>query len=572
MTSSIIRPAFGHFKVALMSAAIGVALLAGDAHAQQGDSQGNSTMIKLIRGLVESGALKPEVGQALLDEASREAQGANARQAQPGDVRVPYVPQTVRDEIREEIKAEVMAQAKSEGWASPNEVPEWSKRIRVLGDVRVRNESRLFSDNNSNIEVDWGRINDGSGYDVNENTNLQFPPIRNMREDRNNSWRIRGRLGIEAQLSQRTKAGIRIGTGNDDSPVSATQTLGGGLNKKDAWLDQAWLSWKPVEWAEIIGGRFSNPYWSTDTLFSNDLNFDGLAFKYSDSVGPEGLSIFATLGLTPLEYSSDSFPGTSQQKMESEDKWLNGLQVGAKWNFSSDNSLRAALAYYDFRNVSGQLSQPCALYAGADYCSTDWTRPAFMQKGNTLMLLRDIALDPIDPANTPLPQYVGLAAKFKVLDLNLRWDTQAFGGYGLRVEGNWLQNLAYDPQSMWKRANGGIVTNLSAAAGAVASAEDIDSGDTAYMAQATFGAIDMENSGDWNALLGYKRIDPDALPDGFNDSNFHLGGTNAKGYYLGGSYMFDKNIWLTGRWMAAKEVTGAPLSIDLFQLEVNAKF
>jgi len=31
-------------------------------------------------------------------------------------------------------------------------------------------------------------------------------------------------------------------------------------------------------------------------------------------------------------------------------------------------------------------------------------------------------------------------------------------------------------------------------------------------------------------------------------------------------------VWLTGRWMAAKEVTGAPQSIDVFQLEVNAGF
>ncbi|MBD9375729.1 putative porin, partial [Pseudoxanthomonas sp. PXM05] len=41
---------------------------------------------------------------------------------------------------------------------------------------------------------------------------------------------------------------------------------------------------------------------------------------------------------------------------------------------------------------------------------------------------------------------------------------------------------------------------------------------------------------------------------------------------LGASYAFDRKVWLTGRWMAAKEVSGAPLSIDVFQLEVNAGF
>jgi hypothetical protein len=51
-----------------------------------------------------------------------------------------------------------------------------------------------------------------------------------------------------------------------------------------------------------------------------------------------------------------------------------------------------------------------------------------------------------------------------------------------------------------------------------------------------------------------------------------MGGTNARGYYLGGSYAFDKNAWVTGRWISTKEVFGPPLSIDTLQLEVNARF
>ena len=576
MTRSTYSAALLGLRRSALAAGVVLVLASGAAHAQ--DGSGESTMIKLIRGLIDSGALKPEAGQALLLEAQREAAVARpaaatgAIAAQPGDVRVPYIPQTVRDEIREELKTSVMAQAKAEGWAAPDQVPDWTQRLRVQGDVRVRNESRLYSDRNSDIEVDWARINAGNGYDVNGNTNLGLPPLRNTREDRNNSWRIRARLGVVAELGEHTRAGVRLATGNDNGPASSTQTLGGGLGKKDAWLDQAWLSYTPVQGLDIIGGRFGNPYWSTDTLFSNDLNFDGLAFKYAYPLGGEGLSLFATLGLTPLEYSSDGFPNTSQTKMKSEYKWLNGVQVGADWQFGDQQKLRAAVGYFDFRNIAGEYSQPCALYAGADHCSSDWSRPAFMQKGNTLMLLRNIALDPLDPANTPMPQYVGLASEFELLDLNLAWETPTFAGYALRVEGHGIKNLAFDRNRMWSRAQGGIVTNLGAAANGVAGPQDIQSGDMAYMAQATFGQLALKQAGDWNVWLGYKRLEADALPDAYNDSNFHLGGTNAKGYYLGSSYMFDKNVWLTGRWMAAKEVTGAPQSIDVFQLEVNAGF
>ena len=86
-----------------------------------------------------------------------------------------------------------MAQARSEGWAAPNEVAEWTKRIKVTGDMRVRSESRFFSERNSDIVSNWSSINSGNGFDTNTNTNLQLPPLLNTRQDRRNLWRIRAR-------------------------------------------------------------------------------------------------------------------------------------------------------------------------------------------------------------------------------------------------------------------------------------------------------------------------------------------------------------------------------------------
>ncbi|GJG96810.1 putative porin [Cupriavidus pauculus] len=552
-------------------------------------------MIKLIRGLIQSGALEKNAGEALLAQAQTEAMAAQMAQrpaptsgaaggalaggvagtaagtvaAVPGEVRVPYIPETVRDQIRDEVKGEVMAQAKAEGWAAPNETPEWTKRIRVEGDVRLRNESRFYSGNNSDIQIDWAAINSGSGFDVNPNTNLSLPPLLNTRQNRPNQWRARARVGVLADVTETVKAGVRLATGNDNSPVSTNQTLGGGLAKKDVWLDQAWASYQPFEWMKVTGGRFGNPFFSTDTLYSYDLNFDGLAAQFEKALPNRDVTMFGTLGFIPLEYSKDNAPSNSQEKMKSEMKYLMGAQVGADWKINTENRLRGALAYYDFHNVTGRVSEPCALYAGADGCSTDWTRPAFMQKGNTLMLLRNIALNPLDPANTPQPQYVGLASKFQLMDVNLRWDTKV-AGYGLRLDGNYIRNLAYDADEMWNRANGGIVNNFGGSGGT--SREDFKSGGNAYMFQATFGKPTPAARGDWNVLAGYKRIEPDAMPDGYNDSTFHGGGTNARGYYLGGSYALDKNAWVTGRWISTKEVFGPPLSIDTLQFEFNARF
>ena len=582
------RGAMPALRQCALAAAVASAfvLAAGNAAAQAAPAPTETTMVKLIRGLIQSGTLARDVGEALLAQAQTEAMAAQQAQQriaatagtaggvrlEAGDVRVPYISQTVRDQIRDEVKAQVMAQAKDEGWAAPNETPEWSKRIRFEGDVRVRNESRSYAGNNSDIEINWPSLNQGSGYDVNPNTNLSLPSILNTRQDRRNLFRARARVGLLADLSENTKAGVRLASGSDESPVSTTQTLGGGLGKKSVWLDQMWISHKPFDWLTVTGGRFGNPFMSSDLVFSNDLNFDGIAAQFDKKLASNpNLSLFGTLGLIPLEYSSDHSPSRSQEKTASENKWLLGAQFGADWKINDDNRVRGALAYYNFRNISGQVSQPCALYAGADGCSTDWSRPAFMQKGNTLMLLRDIALDPLNPAGTPQPQYVGLASRFRLIDLNLRWDT-AVAGNNLRLDANFVRNTAYDANDIWNRAGirGAIVNNFGPTGGTAQS--DFKSGGNAYMLQATYGKPAPAARGDWNVLAGYKRIEPDAMPDGYNDSTFHGGGTNARGYFLGGSYAIDKNMWFTGRWISTKEVYGPPLSIDTLQLEFNARF
>lgn len=582
-------------RLSVLAATLAASLFvtAGAAHAE---APKESAMVKLIRGLISSGALDKATGEALLAQAQTEAFAAQqasqqaaqqatqqatqqaaatapagAPRAEAGDVRVPYIPQTVRDEIRDEVKGEVMAQAKAEGWAAPNEMPEWTKRIHIEGDMRLRNESRFYSSNNNNIQIDYAAINKSSnGFDVNPNTNVTLPPLLNTRENRTNQWRARARFGIFADVSDSIKAGVRVAASNDNSPVSTNTTLGGGLAKKDIWLDQAWVSYQATDWMNVIGGRFAPPFVTTDMLFSQDLNLDGIAARFDKDLPiNRDINLFGSIGFIPLEYSNDNAPSNSQDKMHSEYKWLLGAQVGANWKIDSANRLRGALAYYDFHNINGRLSSPCALYAGATSCDSDWSRPAFMQKGNTLMLLRNISLNPLDPANTAQSQFVGYASKFQLFDVNLRWDTRVAGVYGLRFDANFIRNLAYNENAMFTRANGGIVNNFGAGD---ATRANFKSGPNAYMLQATFGKPSPAARGDWNVMFGYKRIEPDAVPDAFNDSTFHGGGTNARGYYLGGSYALDKNAWLTGRWISTKEVFGPPLSIDTLQFEFNARF
>ncbi|ANH98089.1 hypothetical protein A8L59_11960 [Pseudomonas koreensis] len=558
-----------------LSLAVGmvIATLVGQAAAAPAPSE-NAT-INLIRLLVEQGILKQDKADALIAQAQNEA--AQAKQAAastavaagpvaaPGDVRVQYVPAAVRDQVRDQVKAEVMATAKQENWAAPNTFPDWASRISFDGDIRLRDESRYYSGSNSNEIVDFAKLNNNGPYDVNPNSSTNLPPLLNTREDRTNLFRLRARLGMKAVISPEWTAGIRIGTGSDNNPVSTTQNLGGGFAKKDIWLDQGYLNWKPTDELTLTGGRFANPFMSTDMLYSNDLNFDGVAAIFDHKLNRDW-GVFGTVGAFPVDYTNDTTTSNGFDKEESDNKWLYGAQLGAKWAINSNNRFKGALAYYRFDDIQGQRSSPCAPWAGAPGCDTDGTRAAFMQKGNSVFLLRDITPNPANPTTTPQPQFVGLASEFNLLDLNLVWDADLPQDFKLRSQGNYIHNLGYDEGDMRKRSEGQIVNNLN-------SNGEIESGANAWMVQFTLGnALDLKKQGDWNMFAGYKYIQPDALPDGFNDSSFHLGGTNAKGYFLGGNYGLAKNVYATGRWMSTEAVYGAPFDIDVLQLEINTRF
>ena len=75
--------------------------------------------------------------------------GGRRKKAQT--VRVPYISETVKNEIRDQLRQEVFAQAKSERWAEPGTLPEWLDRIVWEGDLRLRYQGENFQPGNIDI-------------------------------------------------------------------------------------------------------------------------------------------------------------------------------------------------------------------------------------------------------------------------------------------------------------------------------------------------------------------------------------------------------------------------------------
>lgn len=602
----------------------GAALLsAAPAAAQQPST---NVTVNLIQLLIKNKVITREAGDALLAQAEAEAAQARAALAQqaapaagaaaaatataqaalpppaPGTVRVPYVPESVRQAMTDEIRQEVLAQAEFEGWARPNQVPGWTKKITVFGDLRFRSQSNFYADNNALGLIDFNTFNDDSPIDINPNTNPTGFPILDTRTDRS-YLRIRARLGVAANITDNVYASIRIASGNDDSPISTNQTLGGGWAKKDIWLDQALLRVSPTKQLAFTVGRFPNPFLSTELLFDDDLNLDGVIGEYTFRPGGSANTKAGLIaGAFPFGYISYDFPTYADQKSSGFNKWMFAGEGKVSTLVNDRYDLVGSAAFYAFDNVQGQLSAPCALYNGNTQCSTDPLQPVFLQKGNTLFLMRNILPDPANPLNYAQPQLLGLSLDYQVLQLQAKARAPINGDVGVEVQGTYINNVAFDASDVCRYAPLGLpINNVTLAPpfpGAPANSPQADyyanpctpdvwvdpsgktltriatydGGNQGWMVRALVGYTKPRLRGQWNFELGYRYLESDAILDSLPDSDFHLGGTNYKGYLLGGRFALYDNLVLSAKWMSANEIIGPPLAIDVLQIDLMASF
>lgn len=549
----------------------------------------DNAMTNLVRILAERGVITREAGAALIAQAHAEAQQARTAQAQaqsggdglppppPGAIRVPYVPASVRQQIRDELRAEVLAQARREGWAAPSQAAaEWTRAITIYGDVRVRSQSTMFADTNSNTIFDFARINQIGPVDV---LNTVAIPYLNTRVDRPNELRLRARLAIDAKVSDELTAGVMIATGDDPSPISPNVILGGGFAKRSIWLQRGYIRYQPTDWATLTAGRFDNPFLSTEIVFDQDLSFDGFAGQVAfGGIESDGVMVAARGGVFPLDFGDPNYPSTVQDKVRFAQKYLFSGQLEAGFALGGGADLRVAAAYHHFENLRGELSSPCLTYAGALECSTDGTRPFFQRQGNTLSPLRQIVVDPNLPPNTiqPQPQFFGLTFNYHLLDVSAVasipvGETRAVFG------GNYVRNLGYKARDLCRNGLLGQPFNNGGPDGdgnicSATSPTSFIGGPEGWTAYATIGQPVPRRWGQWNAFVAYRYIESDAALDSFVDDNFHNGGTNAKGYIVGASLGLSRNLWIAGRWLSANEVAGDPFAVDMLQIDLNAAF
>ena len=446
---------------------------------------------------------------------SPNAAAAGATRAAAGTVRVPYIPEFMRKELKEEIRLELAAQAFREGWSGPGSIPGWVRGLEWEGDLRLRAQfDRFANDNAETLSI----------ADTNRNRSLS---LLNVSEDRDR-MRFRARIGLNAKIDSNWSGGVRLTTGSATDPLSSNQTLGNFNNRYAVLIDRAYIRYKFGDQFNAVAGRFGNPWFGTDLLWANDLSFDGVAVQWTPQITPE-IRGFATAAAMPVQ----------EIELASADKWLFGAQVGATLP-SAPTSIggKVGLGFFRYLNMVGKSN-------AANSSLNDFTAPAFVQKGNTTF---NISSD----ANRPL---LALASEYQLLNLTGQADFPSIGGKRVILTGDYVHNFGFD-----RRA-------VSARVGA-----DVEGQVDAWHLRAAFGNAEIKALHDWQVSMAYKRIERDAVLDAFTDSDFRLGGTDAKGFVLGGSYGLGKNTAAAVRFFSGDALSGPPLSIDVLQFDLNVRF
>jgi polyhydroxyalkanoate synthesis regulator phasin len=195
-------------------------------------------------------------------------------------------------------------QVKTEDMVALQQKLGWAMNTQLRGDVRVRHE----------------------------NIHIEDEPSDGKNPKDKDRQRIRARLGAFTQVNPEVEAGIQIASGSGKDARSTNQDLDDYFNKKDVWLDLAYIDFHPLQvpGLKVFGGKMKQPWVSLgDVIWDGDINPEGGAATYSrkwgmtelfgsagyfilnDNVDAEGVEFEHDLRLYSGQIGTRLYPGDS---------------------------------------------------------------------------------------------------------------------------------------------------------------------------------------------------------------------------------------------------------------------
>ncbi|WP_287373595.1 putative porin [Prosthecochloris sp.] len=361
-----------------------------------------------------------------------------------------------------------------------------------------------------------GSVSDALAVDWNWKGDVMYRyQIDNPETKDNNrdSHRLRVRIGGFPAISDVLSAGIELSTGGSN-PVSRMQVLGEGFTAKSFKLNQAYIDFHPMAYG--LDGHvdiiFGKRAVNESIIRVNDLLWDA-------DLTMEGISLHYgkdgrkhPAGLSAvLGYYLIDESGDIENDPAF---WVSQLA----WNGKVDNNnFMIGAGFYNYLNI-----------AGANVSGWAYKDKLFNNSGTG--------------SGTPAAT---LKYDYDVLEIFMHFDAGLTGKVPLKVYGQCAINVA----------------------------EDVDEENKAYLFGAKLGKA--TKPGRWEIDANYCYIEKDALLGAFTDGTRFGGGTDGKGFELGGKYLLVKNLMVSLKYYNHDQGVGseeAGEGLDIWQADLVVKF
>jgi len=221
----------------------------------------------------------------------------------------------LQGDLAKEAKEKADQKAQSDRMSAFEQKVAWAAKTQIKGDVRLRYED----------------------------VNVDNPNSRSGNQDRE---RVRARVGFYSEINPQVDAGVRVATGSSADARSTNQSLDNYFEKKNLWLDLAYLDWHPTALPNLhlIGGKMMQPWVSMgDIIWDSDINPEGVAVTYKTNFGPA--EVFGSAGHYNLK---DNVDGDGVQYKH--DAQLYHGQLGTKFDVVDTVKLTVGGSLYAYDN------------------------------------------------------------------------------------------------------------------------------------------------------------------------------------------------------------------------------
>jgi len=434
-------------------------------------------------------------------------------------VRKKVLSENEADDIREDI-------AREEKKSSANKIAlsNSTMEMKLYGDLRLR------------YQHDNKQPRYGSPQNFAKGSTGSGDPQHGVQRGR---ARFRLRLSADFKLTENFFGGVQLQTSN--AADSGNQTYTGGFSNYNIYLSKAFLGWKPMDGLTFIGGKQSNPFYTTDLVWDGDINPTGVVeiVEFHKLVNvDEGTSLPWELSLRAGQFIFNDNIEDAVASDYNTDAWLFATQIVGAYKFNKDTKLTVApgFMFFNASNIaSGSLNN-----------ETKFENTSTMTQGATRNL--HIITAPGDVGF----RIGGLKAK-------VYWD------FAYNVSGSKRTRDIYGLNGVGTTSDHSPQDNL------------------AWLAGVQVG--DNKKKGDWAVFVNYRQTGIAAVDPNLNDSDFALGQLNMQGVKTGVSYNFTDavsgaftyfNAWelrhLTGGEATGGNKIASTDSVQIFQVDLNIKF